>query len=70
MVAAKFSTEVCKMKKRKIAIIDFAGITYELTRKDLQLIADALDIVSPDNSEVGEQARKLATRFHVLAKAK
>lgn len=55
---------------KKVGTVEFSGITYELTRKDLQLIADALDIVSPDNSEVGEQARKLATQFHVLANAK
>jgi len=58
------------MAKTKTGNVEFAGILYELTRADLQLIADALDIVSPDNSEVGEQARKLATRFHVLAEAK
>ncbi|MGB8834098.1 MAG: hypothetical protein WCC95_18250 [Candidatus Sulfotelmatobacter sp.] len=58
------------MTMKKVGTVEFSGITYELTRKDLQLIADALDIVSPDNSEVGEQARKLATQFHVLANAK
>ena len=42
-------------------------VNESVTRKDCQLIADALDIVSPDNSEVGERARELADVFHRLA---
>ena len=34
-----------------------------LSKDELQLIVDALEIVSPDNSEVGAMANALAARF-------
>lgn len=38
----------------------------KLTRTEIQLVIDALEIVSPDNSEIGELANSLAVRFRQL----
>jgi hypothetical protein len=43
--------------------LDGAPNQPELSASELQLVIDALEIVSPDNSEMGELANSLAVRF-------
>jgi hypothetical protein len=44
------------------------GVTkIKMSAKDLQLIADALEIVNPDTEKVERRARKLAASFLALS---
>ena len=55
------------MKTKHGVDLAYGKTKIRLSSEDLQLIADALDIAAPDNSEVGSQAIKLANSFHALA---
>jgi hypothetical protein len=55
------------MKKDPKGTVEFNGIMYELTRSDLQMIVDALDIVNPDGETASKQAAVLLLKFRLLA---
>jgi hypothetical protein len=50
--------------------IEFKGVTYGLTRKDVQLISDALAVLSPDDPREVVRASNLSSMFVQLLNQK
>jgi hypothetical protein len=50
--------------------IEFKGLTYSLTRKDVQIISDALAILSPDDPKEVVRASNLSSIFVQLLNQK
>lgn len=48
-------------------VIKYGRIEISLSSSDLQLIADALDILSPDSDEASDRAHTLCASFTALA---
>jgi hypothetical protein len=47
--------------------ITYGKTSFRLSANELELMADALEIVNPDNAEQIEQADKLARSFRALS---
>jgi hypothetical protein len=55
------------MKIKHGVAIQYGVTRWNLTAKDLQLIADALDIINPDSLRVKKRARQLSAGFLALS---
>jgi hypothetical protein len=56
-----------KTKIKHGVFIQYGVTSFKLTARDLQLIADALEIVRPDSSRAVKQACKLSASFLALS---
>ena len=55
------------MKVKHGVTIQYGVTKYKLSAKDLQLIADALEIINPDSRRVEKRARQLSLAFSALS---
>jgi hypothetical protein len=55
------------MKTKHGVFVKYGQTSFRLSANDLELIADALEIINPDEAEQIEQADKLARSFRALS---
>jgi hypothetical protein len=55
------------MKTKHGVFVKYGKTSFRLSANDLELMADALEIVNPDEVEQIEQADKLARSFRALS---